>query len=148
MTIVEGVHGTTIIDDTYNSSPDAALSGLSTLRTLECSGTKIAILGDMMELGKYSAEEHRKVGEKAKKICNVLVTIGPRAKLMSKDSVYFDSSVKAGEYLKEIVNEGDVVLLKASQSIRLERATKMLLVDESKAGDLLVRQEPEWLAKK
>jgi UDP-N-acetylmuramoyl-tripeptide--D-alanyl-D-alanine ligase len=148
MNILSGIKGSILIDDTYNSSPDAVNEALNALSNIQVSGKKIVVLGDMMELGKYSAEEHRKVGEKAKKICNVLVTIGPRAKLMSKDSVYFDSSVKAGEYLKEIVNEGDVVLLKASQSIRLERATKMLLVDESKAGDLLVRQEPEWLAKK
>jgi hypothetical protein len=62
--------------------------------------------------------------------------------------VHFDSSIEAGEYVKSIINEGDVVLLKGSQSIRLERATKILLAEPDKASDLLVRQEAEWLAKK
>jgi UDP-N-acetylmuramoyl-tripeptide--D-alanyl-D-alanine ligase len=148
MNILSGINGGTLIDDTYNSSPDAVSEALNALSKIDTTGKKIAVLGDMMELGKYSADEHRKIGEKAMKVCNILVTVGPRAKLMSKDSVHFDSSINAGEYVKGIIGEGDIVLLKGSQSIRLERAAKILLVDPDKASDLLVRQEAEWLAKK
>ncbi len=148
MNILSGINGSTLIDDTYNSSPDAVSEALNALSKIDTTGKKIVVLGDMMELGKYSADEHRKIGEKAMKVCNILVTVGPRAKLMSKDSVHFDSSINAGEYVKGIVGEGDIVLLKGSQSIRLERATKILLADPDKASDLLVRQEAEWLAKK
>ncbi len=148
MNILSGINGSTLIDDTYNSSPDAVSEALNALSKIETTGKKIAVLGDMMELGKYSTDEHRKIGEKAMKVCNILVTVGPRAKLMSKDSVHFDSSINAGEYVKGIIGEGDIVLLKGSQSIRLERATKILLSDPDRASDLLVRQEPEWLAKK
>lgn len=148
MNIISGINGSTLIDDTYNSSPDAVSEALNAMSKIQTNGQKIAVLGDMMELGKYSSDEHRKVGEKAIKVCNVVVTVGPRAKQMSKDSVHFDSSTDAGEYVKSIIKEGDIVLLKGSQSIRLERATKILLAEPNKASDLLVRQEAEWLAKK
>lgn len=148
MNIISGINGSTLIDDTYNSSPDAVNEALNAMSKIQVNGKRIAVLGDMMELGKYSSDEHRKIGEKAIKVCDVLVTVGPRAKQMSKNSVHFDSSIEAGEYVKGIINEGDIVLLKGSQSIRLERATKILLAEPDKASDLLVRQEAEWLAKK
>lgn len=148
MNIIKGINNSTLIDDTYNSSPDAVHEALNTLSKLQITGRKIAVLGDMLELGKYSADEHKKVGQKAISICNILITVGPRSKLMNKDSVHFDNSLDAGEYVKGIVTAGDVVLLKGSQSIRLERATKILLAEPDKASELLVRQEPEWLAKK
>ncbi len=148
MNILSGINNSKIIDDTYNSSPDALKEALSVLSKINCSGRKIAVLGDMMELGKFSADEHRKAGELAIKSCDILITVGPRARLMNEKSIHFDSSVLAGEYVKTIIAEGDIVLIKGSQSIRLEKAVKILLSDSSKSKDLLVRQEPEWLAKK
>lgn len=148
MNILSGINNSKIIDDTYNSSPDALKEALSVLSKINCSGRKIAVLGDMMELGKFSADEHRKAGELAIKSCDILITVGPRARLMNEKSIHFDSSILAGEYVKTIIAEGDIVLIKGSQSIRLEKAVKILLSDSSKSKDLLVRQEPEWLAKK
>lgn len=148
MNLVKGLNGCIIIDDTYNSSPDALHEALATLAKVQCVGKKIAVLGDMMELGKFAAEEHKKAGEVAKRSCDILITVGPRARLMNSDAIHFDSSTEAGEYLKGIVGQGDIVLIKGSQFVRLERATKAILAEPERAHELLVRQDPEWLAKK
>lgn len=158
MNIVPGMNGVTLIDDTYNSSPDAVVSALNTLKGLECSGSKIAVLGDMMELGQYSTEEHRKIGREVGAVVGELVTVGPRSRATADEAVKqgmvvskvhsFDDSMKAGEYLKSIVASGDIVLIKGSQSIRMERVVKMLMREPERAEYMLVRQEKEWLEKK
>jgi len=158
MNIIPGIKGSILIDDTYNSSPDAVIAALEAVKSLNCTGRKIAVLGDMMELGQYSAEEHRNIGKIITGYADMLVTVGPRAKSiadeaiaggMSKDVISsYSSSVEAGEALVNVVKEGDIVLVKGSQSVRLERATKLLLREPKKADRLLVRQEKEWLEKK
>jgi len=154
MNILEGINGSTIIDDSYNSSPDALKEGLNSLASLQVSGKRIAAIGDMMELGNFSGEEHRKAGVQALQSCDVLVTVGPRAKQMCMASTQtvecanFDSSNEAAKYLEGIVKEGDVVFIKGSQSMRMERISKVLLKDKENASKLLVRQDKEWLAKK
>ena len=148
MNIIAGLNGSILVDDSYNSSPDALREGLNTLASIQTTGKKIAVLGDMMELGSFSAEEHRKAGVQAVSSCDVLVTVGQRAKLMSNNAVQFDTAYEAGEYLKGIVGAGDIVYVKGSQSMRMERVSKALLAEPEKATDLLVRQEEEWLAKK
>lgn len=149
MNIIPGINGSHIIDDTYNSSPDAVSEALLALSTIQVTGKKISVLGDMMELGKFSADEHKKAGDQTLKSCDTFITVGPRAKFMGEGkAVHFDSAYEAGEYLKNIVGVGDVVLIKGSQSMRLERVTKALLAEPEKASELLVRQEEEWLAKK
>ncbi len=158
MNLISGLNGSTIIDDTYNSSPDAVISAMNTLKYLECSGSKIAVLGDMMELGQYSSEEHRRAGREVVGSATVLVTVGQRSRVTADEAVKcgllidkvrsFDTSFEAGEYLKSIVKQGDVVLIKGSQSIRMERAVEVLMKNPDQAGKLLVRQEKEWLDKK
>jgi UDP-N-acetylmuramyl pentapeptide synthase len=158
MNLIAGKNNSTIIDDTYNSSPDAVDAALQTLSEIQCSGKKIVTLGDMMELGTYSVEEHKKVGKKVIGVADILVTVGPRARAigdealehgMSKDKmVHYSSSTEAGEYLNSMVGIGDIVLVKGSQSVRMERVVKALMADPSQASDLLVRQEQEWLDKK
>lgn len=155
MRILEGVNGATLIDDSYNSSPIAVEEALHTLMALQTKGKKIAVLGDMMELGKFSPESHRAAGAQAAESANTLITVGVRARGiaegateagMAKENVHsFDSAPEAGEYLKGIVHEGDTVLLKGSQSVRMERAVAMLLAHPEQSKDLLVRQEEEWL---
>lgn len=158
MNIIEGINGSTVIDDTYNSSPDAVESALDTLNDIECTGLKIAILGDMMELGKYSAEEHRKIGRQVAKVANILITAGQRSRTTAEEAVLsglpitsifsFDTSTEAGDFAKSIVKSGDVILVKGSQSARMERVTKALLRHPEKSSELLVRQDREWLEKK
>jgi UDP-N-acetylmuramoyl-tripeptide--D-alanyl-D-alanine ligase len=155
MNLIPGILGSTLVDDTYNSSPDAVISALNTLKTIETGGTKIAVLGDMMELGHYSTDQHRIVGREVVGTVGRLVTVGQRSRGtadealkagMSTDAVIsFDTSVQAGEYLKSIVKAGDIVLIKGSQSIRMEKTVKLLMRDPDQAERLLVRQEAEWL---
>lgn len=159
--IIAGVKGSVIIDDTYNSSPDAVVSALHTIKNIEGAGPKIAVLGDMMELGSYSADEHRKIGREVASALGTsgrLVTVGQRSRATADEAVKsgldvqnvrsFDTSVEAGEYLKSVAKAGDIILIKGSQSIRMEKAVKMVMRDPDQAEKLLVRQEKEWLNKK
>lgn len=148
MNLIPGIHDSTIIDDTYNSSPDAVREALLALQKIETAGKKIAVLGDMMELGKYSIDEHKKVGELARQVASTVVTVGQRSKIMGDTIISFNTSTEAADYVRGIIAETDVVLVKGSQSMRMERVVKALLPEPEKAGDLLVRQEPEWLARK
>ena len=158
MRIIQGRNGSTLIDDTYNSSPDAALAALEALKGLECAGTKIAILGDMMELGKYASEEHRKIGREAASIVGRLVTVGQRSRHTAEEAVKaglsaeavssFDSAAEVARFIAPLVKTGDIILVKGSQAARMERVAAALLRDPSQAAKLLVRQEKEWLEKK
>ncbi len=154
MKVLGGIKNSVILDDTYNSSPVALESGLDTLASVD-GKRKIAVLGDMLELGKYSTDEHRRIGKHIAKTAKLLVTVGLRArffaegalegKMKEKSIVRFEDSRQAGEYLKKVIKRGDVVLIKGSQSIRMERVTEMLLAEPERAGELLVRQEEDWL---
>jgi UDP-N-acetylmuramoyl-tripeptide--D-alanyl-D-alanine ligase len=161
MRILKGVKDTIIIDDTYNSSPIALASALYSLKDIETKKTKsrkIAVLGDMMELGKYSAEEHIKAGKLVADICDILVISGIRArkivegaldsKMKEKNIFQFDDSNETADAMKEIIKSGDVILVKGSQSMRMERIVKEIMLESENAKDLLVRQEKEWLEKK
>lgn len=153
MSLIDGMNESFIIDDTYNASPvavSAALHFLSTTRGKR----KIVVIGDMLELGKLAEESHREVGYESAKIADMIVTVGPRAKFIAegalekgypqKEIYSFDSSITAGKFLAGILERGDVVLIKGSQGVRLERAVKAVMADPSTAPRILCRQEKEW----
>ena len=152
--IIPGLKSTTLIDDTYNSSPAAVNGGLESLRSLKPSGRKIAVLGDMMELGKYTIESHQNCGKLVAEICDELFTVGQRAKFiadgamnagMKKDAiVYFDDSEEAGKALQAFMKPGDCILIKGSQYMRMEKTTLEVMAHPEDAEKLLVRQEKEW----
>ncbi len=155
MNILPGINGSTLIDDTYNASPLAIEEASRTIQKTKADRRKIAVLGDMLELGKYSKEEHERIGKLASEVFTYIFTVGLRAKGFADGALSvgfpeekiksFSSSEEAGEALKSFVEAGDLVYLKGSQGIRMEKATKMLLEHPEKAGELLVRQEDEWL---
>ena len=159
MRIIPGVNGSTIIDDTYNSSPAAAHSALETLKRVKAS-RRIAILGDMLELGKYASDAHRTLGARAAESADMLITLGFRARAAAEaalDGGMADGNIRQYEYteakragreLRDQLKEGDVVLVKGSQSMRMERTVKELMQEPDQAHELLVRQDPEWLARK
>lgn len=157
MNIISGKNGSMIIDDTYNSSPDAVSSALSVLKSLDCKSSKIAILGDMMELGKYSSAEHRRIGVEVASSASRLITVGQRSRTTAEEAVKnglpvdkvnsFDTALEAGEFVSSVIGAGDIILVKGSQSMRMERVVKVLMNEPEKASDLLVRQEKEWLEK-
>ncbi|MDE2037929.1 MAG: UDP-N-acetylmuramoyl-tripeptide--D-alanyl-D-alanine ligase [Patescibacteria group bacterium] len=158
MNIIPGLNGSTLVDDTYNSSPDAAEAALEAVKGLECAGARIAVLGDMMELGSYAAEEHRRIGALAAKAVQRLYTVGPRSRLTADEALKagmpadmvrsFDTADEAAAHVAKEAAAGDVILVKGSQSVRMERVSKALLAEPSRAAELLVRQEREWLEKK
>lgn len=153
--IVRGVNGSVIIDDTYNSSPSAALAALDTLKGVQAK-RRIAVMGDMLELGKYSADAHRSVGQHAAKCATVLITVGFRSRAMGeaaldagmRDERVFEyehtEAERAGRELAPKLKKGDVVLVKGSQSMRMEKTVRALMEDPSQAEALLVRMDPEW----
>ena len=154
MRLVPGIKNTLIIDDTYNASPAAAIAALDTLAMIAPKGRKIFAIGDMLELGRHSVEEHRKVGAHAAKTADFLVTVGFRARdiaaaaldngMPEKNILQFEDSGKAGRELQNILAEGDCVLVKGSQSVRMERVVEELMQEPEQAERLLVRQDAEW----
>lgn len=157
MRTLPGVNNSLIIDDSYNASPIAVEEALNTLINVITRGRRIAVLGDMLELGNYSVPAHRNVGEKVAECADVFVAVGIRSKYsaeaaerkkMKKRVIFtFNEAEEAGRFLQQYVAEGDVVLVKGSQSIRMERVVKSLMSESEKASELLVRQDSVWLAK-
>ena len=153
LSLLEGINNSVIIDDTYNSSPVAMDAALLVLKELE-GKRKIAVLGDMLELGKFTEEEHKTVGEKVVGVADLLVVVGPRAKSIAEGAMHngfpfkeiytFDSSKTAAKFLEGIVEKGDVILLKGSQGVRLERAVEAIMEHKKFAKKLLCRQDKEW----
>jgi UDP-N-acetylmuramoyl-tripeptide--D-alanyl-D-alanine ligase len=152
--LLDGIENTFLIDDTYNASPVATETALGALDELVVRGRKIAVLGDMLELGRYSTREHLKIGEIAGKVCDILITVGIRARgiaegalnagLSEKNIFQFENSREAGKYLEGILEAGDVALLKGSQSIRMERAVLEVMLHPEDKDKLLCRQDEEW----
>jgi UDP-N-acetylmuramoyl-tripeptide--D-alanyl-D-alanine ligase len=157
MRIHAGIKGTTIIDDTYNSSPTAAEAALSALREVAHAKRKIAVLGDMLELGRFSPREHERIGELVPSAADMLVTIGIRSQktaegalehgLSEKYVLQYEESVKAGKELQGLIAPGDVILVKGSQGIRAERVVEELMAEPERAHELLVRQDDAWQAR-
>jgi UDP-N-acetylmuramoyl-tripeptide--D-alanyl-D-alanine ligase len=151
--ILNGIKDSTIIDDTYNASPAAVEEVLGSLRMREAM-RRIAVLGDMLELGRYSTDEHERIGRLAAEAVEVVVSVGPRARAIASaarqaggcEVMEFADSFEVAEALPSLLQEGDLVLIKGSQSIRMERIAKALLARPEDAR-LLVRQDPQWLKK-
>jgi UDP-N-acetylmuramyl pentapeptide synthase len=154
MRLVSGLKDTLIIDDTYNASPAALERSLQTLKELKGVKRKIAVLGDMMELGSYSIREHERLGALAHECATLLMTIGVRARgyakgaleqgMSEKKILQYDDAETAGKELQALIKPGDVILVKASQSIRAERVVEEIMAEPERAGELLVRQGSFW----
>lgn len=154
MRMLKGVNSCAIIDDTYNSSPLACAEALKTLANMTVRGKKIAVLGDMKELGANAEKAHRDIGRSAAGVVHTLVTVGDLARSIAagaKDAgltaeriASFDDSNAAAAAVADMARAGDVILVKGSQSMRMERVSKALLAHPDKALELLVRQEKEW----
>jgi UDP-N-acetylmuramoyl-tripeptide--D-alanyl-D-alanine ligase len=154
--VLEGTNGSILIDDTYNSSPLATRAALDVLYQADAK-QKIAILGDMNELGDSSADEHRDLGAycRADEL-DYVITIGtkscddlaPAAEAAGCRVKSFTSAVEAGKFVRAIIAPGALILAKGSQNgVFAEEAVKQLL-KHSDDTSKLVRQSEEWLAKK
>lgn len=129
-------NGAVIIDDTYNAAPESTIAALKLLGSLE--GRKIAILGDMLELGPYEKSGHHDVGIHATSIADLLILVGPRSKTIAvsaleagfqgKNIHWFSTAEEAADIAKEIIKDGDVVLIKGSNSMRMTDIVRALEV--------------------
>lgn len=155
--LIAGANGMIILDDSYNSSPQAALMAINTFSALPLSNNskRYAVLGDMLELGDYSETGHEEVGRRvAESHVDFLVTVGERARTICREArlagfdggamFCFAEAMEVVRFLKEHLRPGDAILVKGSQAMRLERIVKELMAEPKRAEELLVRQGPEW----
>ncbi len=154
MRLIKGEKNTWILDDTYNAAPASTEEALEALKSLPAK-RKVAVLGDMAQLGEYSVQSHEAVGKKAAGIADIIVTVGAKARFIAeagrkkgfpKDNIYtFDNSDNAKTIVEEIIKEGDLILIKGSQVTRMEKIVMEIMAEPEKAKDLLVRQYGRWL---
>jgi UDP-N-acetylmuramoyl-tripeptide--D-alanyl-D-alanine ligase len=138
--LVPGVKHTLVIDDAYNASPLSMHAALDILRDAPAKMRKVAVLGDMLEIGKYSIEAHERAGRLAvgsangERAVDILVAVGPRAQFiadaareagMKKSSVIsFDTAEEAAKPVEKLLKQGDLVLVKGSHAMQLEKVVE------------------------
>jgi len=141
--------GFNIIDSSYNAAPKSTELALETLKKLP-GKRKVAVLGDMLELGQSSKEAHEKIGERCK-FLDVLITVGEDSELIGPsakengfkgDIFHFKSAERATEKVEKLTSKGDLILIKGSQSIRTEEIVEKLMTGDPQKE--LVRQYHPW----
>lgn len=131
---VKTASGAVLIDDTYNASPDSTMAALNLLDDIK--GRKVAVLGDMLELGRYEEAGHNKVGMRASEVADEIVLVGTRS-LITRDAAvengfpadmihWFNDYRGATTYLLETLQLGDVALIKGSHSMHMEKIVSAL----------------------
>lgn len=138
LVVVQGLNGSTLLDDTYNSSPVSAIAALNLLDELE--GYKIAVLGDMLELGSQAEEGHRKVGRRAMDVADLLVTVGPLGRIIGQEALdmgmtpeaihMVEDNNAAIAYLRQVIEPGNMVLIKGSRGMTMEQIVSALSVSK------------------
>jgi UDP-N-acetylmuramoyl-tripeptide--D-alanyl-D-alanine ligase len=159
LTVIPAINDAILLDSSYNSSPAALKESLKVLTAVAEGGhRRVAVLGDMNELGSQSRVLHEMIGEIIPKHVDLLLTVGSNAKIfaekalegkMSQDCVHsFKTSLEASAYFSKHIKKGDVILVKGSQNnVRLERFVKEFMANPEEAPNLLVRQEKFWKSK-
>ncbi|PKM83908.1 MAG: hypothetical protein CVU88_00630 [Firmicutes bacterium HGW-Firmicutes-13] len=132
--MVKGIKNCLIIDDTYNANPNSVIAGLEVLSSLAGRKKSVAVLGNMLEQGKYSTKSHRKVGKKVEELnIDWLITVGTLAKEIAKGvnskkikKWSFKWNNQAAGFLRRNLPENSVVLVKGSRGVRMERVVNSL----------------------
>ena len=138
LSVVRTESGALLLDDTYNASPESMLAAINLLAQL--GGRKVAVLGDMLELGPYEKQGHEMVGVRVAEVADELITVGPRGHLIasaaarsgleSKKIVEFEDSDEAIAHLRKSLTKDDVVLVKGSHAVRMDLVAAALEVPE------------------
>ena len=134
LVVIPGPRNSLLIDDTYNSSPDSAMAALNLLADLD--GRRIAVLGDMLELGDAELQAHRVVGRRAADVAEALITVGPRARTIGYEALsvglapeqvhMVDDAPAAVPVLEDLIQSGDVILIKGSLGMSMDRIVTAL----------------------
>lgn len=135
--VVQGWNGSTLIDDTYNASPPSTLAALNLLADLD--GRRVAVLGDMLELGSHAESGHRMVGARAAAVVHTLVTVGPLSAWIAQEALasglpathvyHVASAAEALPLVRSLVRAGDYVLIKGSRAMGMEELAAGLSVN-------------------
>jgi UDP-N-acetylmuramoyl-tripeptide--D-alanyl-D-alanine ligase len=150
MNLIPGIKNSFIIDDAYNASPasaEAALDILGKIKTVR----KIAVMGDMLELGKSMESGHQKIAGKIFQLNPGFVfAVGDRMKIAVKELkllgypadriFHFDDPIPAGKKLQKEIKEGDLILIKGSQAMRMEKIVEEIMSNPQEAENILCRQ--------
>jgi UDP-N-acetylmuramoyl-tripeptide--D-alanyl-D-alanine ligase len=133
-------NGVRVLDDAYNANTDSVIAALQTLKDLPCKGRRVAVLGDMAELGHHSEEAHEEVGRRVAEFgVGQLFAVGKMAPVIARGArkaglsrvLEFSNVEAAAAAVRSFVKNGDVLLLKASRASRLERISELLRGSES-----------------
>ncbi len=158
--LLPGNKSSWILDDTYNASPASARSALEVLAGFPAR-RRIAVLGDMLELGQYTEAAHRAIGREVASAARIFIAVGERMKFAVDEATaaggadhrqldpaqvfWFSRAEEAGRKVEALLEPGDVVLVKGSQGMRMEKIVKEIMAEPGRAKELLVRQDEEWL---
>jgi UDP-N-acetylmuramoyl-tripeptide--D-alanyl-D-alanine ligase len=139
LTVVEGQGGLTVLDDCYNANPASVAAALETARELAGTGRVVAVLGDMLELGAEEAEAHARISEVAAGLAAVRAFLGPRSAAVppareTGEAARFVEVEALWAWLKPRLQPGDVVLVKGSRGMRMERLVERLTGVAASAG--------------
>ncbi|HSP15943.1 MAG TPA: UDP-N-acetylmuramoyl-tripeptide--D-alanyl-D-alanine ligase [Thermoanaerobaculia bacterium] len=132
--VIVPYRGAQIYDDTYNSNPYALDRTLELMAQAEVEGRRIAVIGDMLELGDRELDFHRDAGRAIPKEIDVVIGVGRRSKALLDGAQesghnslhHFDNAAGAGQFLQGFIQDGDLVLIKASRGIGLDKIVSML----------------------
>ena len=151
-----GRGGSTLIDDTYNASPEATMAALEVMRDME-GARRVAFLGDMLELGADEVEQHERILEAAVQHADGVFAVGPLMEqaVVRLPDVASVTAFATAAALAEAIRDGeafepqpgDVLLVKGSQGVRMERVSEVLLAPDLDPAGHLPRQSPAWKAK-
>ncbi len=154
--LLKAINNSNVIDDTYNSSPQAVKMALNLLYEIKekeiIKGKITVVLSDMLEIGASSEDRHREIGryiaEKGLNSINYLLTTGNMAKYIKESAIssgfdqkfamYFESKKELTEYLKTIIENDDLILVKGSRGTKMERVVYEIMADKHLADNLLV----------
>ncbi|MCK5413227.1 MAG: UDP-N-acetylmuramoyl-tripeptide--D-alanyl-D-alanine ligase [Candidatus Pacebacteria bacterium] len=148
MNLIGGINESLIIDDSFNASPSSMTVALESVKKLSAK-RKIAVLGDMLELGEYCESAHREVGEIVSQSVDILFAYGSRNKILCKQAqksgmandniFYFDDIDNLIQSLKSILQKEDIVLIKGSRVMHMERIVREVMARPELADKLLVK---------
>ncbi|MEX2055083.1 MAG: Mur ligase family protein, partial [Candidatus Andersenbacteria bacterium] len=130
MRLLKGLNNALLVDDTYNATPEDMLGGLETLRSLPAR-RRIAILGDISDLGAEENRWHQKIGKFAGDVAHIVVLVGQAMRHAGTEALqkgvdvhHFDTSEDVGKWIAGYLQDGDVVLIKGSRSMHMEEVTR------------------------
>jgi len=148
MHLIKGIKNSLIVDDSYNAALLSVEAAIESLKTFE-NRRKIVVLGDMLEIGKYAPEAHRIIGKKAVEVADLIFIVGSRSKFIAESATKsgfaqskifeFDKSEDAAKIVQEKMEEGDIILVKGSRGLKMEKIVKEIMAEPDRAKELLVQ---------